>query len=1631
MAAATPSPLASSVEKTNGAKLSRLLIDGGTTVLGIAFDSCHPPANLAADLNANYLTLKILLRKRVLRTAQWDQLFPPGGATPDSKTFDITLLFLLLTNICGLTPPPSGWHVKPPPSDTSREANLARIKFFRNELYGHVTTTCVDTLTFNALWLEISAVLVPFGLDQAEIDRLKAERRGEEDYLDALLDWADSEEDIKSQLKEMRQCQTETQQDVGKVLETQLEDRKTLEDSKAKLDEVHQTQTSIQRNVERVHQTQLEDRKTLEDSKAKLDEVHQTQTNIQGNVERVHQTQLEDRKTLEDSKAKLDEVHQTQTNIQGNVERVHQTQLEDRKTLEDSKAKLDEVHQTQTNIQGNVERIHQTQLEDRKTLEDSKAKLDEVHQTQTNIQGNVERVHQTQSSIQGTVKRVCQTQLEDHETLQDNKSMLQEVRQTQTKTQEIVERVVKTQEEHFETLQEVKQTVDSLKDGKDKNREEEVLRTLAKSEFKGDIEYHVGRFQEGTREWVFNKVQDWLDDRNSQNRVMVISADAGMGKSVISAVICKRMQEADRLSGSHFCQHNNARYRNPQLMLQSLACHLCHALPEYKQALVKQLSRNLGKDLNIMGVEELFALLFKEPLSTVADPRRNMLMVIDGLDESEFQERNELLDVIANHFCKLPCWIRFLCTTRPERNFAEALKQLKPFQLEPNKEENVQDIKLFLEKKMQCLMRQDSSNTIVEKLVKKSEGLMLYAYFLVLFIEENVSVLDKGDLDGSLPLAISSVYHSYFKRLEYELIKELGVKEENFLSLLCAVTASREPLPVDFVSKVLVPSANSPVARRKVLKAIGSVSSLLPVRGGCLHVIHKSVKDWLTDTSCFGEHDFIIDEKEGHRILSSLCSEELDNLKQKGVHDTEFSSTAKYALNHGVRHMLQLDENMGSRSLEECVQTYVLDLELLYAKLCFNNSIAVEDILWLQNQEISQGLSDDSKGFLNTFKFLLRKYFNTFTNHPHVCFETMLNEGGAVLSSVASNLLKNKYPEIPYMELIHKQMQQGAVLARFQCSSEVACLDVSPQLDYMVCECKDGTIQLWSLHTGKLVWTRPVRVKKHYSPFSNALRNSHSYHISFYRSVIFHPTEEVVLPGVLSYAYTFDGDLKPLFLESKCTFTVCSVSGNKTTMLTDCPDDAKSIILWSLENGSEITRTTRKRDVLSFAWSRDGKLLAISHIAGSIAIVDAMESFRTLAKTVMPEVCGMIKMSPDCRSLFCNGGKLFGKNERFFRLNLNMELGKRKKPSYHDCESFVPWDCESHSETGFLLGDPISSDYGVFDFVLNEQSVLRGYFNSGFIDMLNISELRKKYGEASFMRIGNITFSLSGDTVYVVGDATETTVSAWNVSSGELITEKSIRACYVLPYQRNCLVTVKEGVLLVTRSGTLELWNSELSQCVRNWTDVNRITRVIPMSEERVACEAKKQVIILDTTSGEIVSTIPTSHDEDLLACNSKYQLLTYRSRSLQFSDGRTTIWRKRCRLARPPRGMFSLSEQFVVILAKSIFAGEGVCVHDAISGETLHILREDYRHYLNCIFISDEECVISSKAAPGDCFLQLFNVKSGDLLSVLDLETEANCLVACPRKRLLAIATRDSKHGFNLITVQLPQDKDIRKSKR
>ena len=1391
MATSAPSPLASSVEKTNGAKLSRLLIDGGTTVLRKIFDGHHPPANLITDLNANYPILNNLLRRRVLNGHQWDKLFPPGGVPPDSNTFDITLLFLLLTKICGLTPPPSGWHTKPPSSDTSHEANLARVKFYRNILYGHVTTTGVDTSTFSAMWTEISGVLVSLGLDQAEVDRLKAEKGGEQDYIDVLIEWAVREEDIKSQLENYRQAQAKIQQSVEEL----------------------------------------------------------------------------------------------------------------------------------------------------------------------------------GLSLKGVKVGV----------------------------------------------EEINENLDWLKGEKDKNKSEEVLQKLAKSEFRGDIEYHLQRFQDGTREWVFDRVQNWLNDRSSQNRVMVISGNAGMGKSVIAAVICKRMQQAGRLSGSHFCQYNNVRYCKPQLMIQSLACHLSHALPEYKRALGEQLSRNLGTDLNNMGVEELFALLFREPLSAVGDPGRNMLMVIDGLDESEYQGRSELLNVIANQFCKLPIWIRFLVTTRPALNIAERLKHLKPLELQSDGEDNLEDVRVFCLKRLERVVKPANVGELVERLVLKSEGLMLYAHFLILSTTESASISHERDLVGSSPLGIFAVYHSYFKRLGRELINEHNIREEHFLNLLSSITASREPLPVGFVSKVFVSSSNSPLTKRKVHSALGSVSALLPIRDDCLHVIHKSVKDWLTDISCHGEHEFIMDENEGHRLLADLCIEELENLKLKGVDNLQFGATERYALYHGAHHMLHEGVKREPHKLDELTKAYIIDLEVVYAKTFVNSTIAAEDLLWLNEQGIFTLLSKDNQSIVDALLFVLRKNIRLLTDNPRTFLQTILNQGGKVLTVEASNLLRNKYPEIPYMEVVHKETQQGGVLARFECLSDVICLDVSPQLDYMVCECDDGILQLWSLQTGRLVWTRPVLVEKSFkrSWLGHKSRKLPSINaLSFFRSVVFHPTKECILPGILSQAYTMDGNLKPLFLGSNCRFSVCSISGDKAKILTNCLESSKGLVMWSLENGSEVDRILVNEDILSFAWSGDGRFLVISHSSGVISLYDVMCNFRKLTQMATPEVWGMVKFSPDHRFIFGYAVKNDVINKySFFCLEVVKEANNTFSLTIvsGDSEAF-----ESFNDCGFLFGDLISTKGHKFGltFGLDKQRLLRSSLKA--IEMVDTKYVNRN-DQGVDTEASGIALSLDGQTVFVARVASS--VTAYDVSSGKLKAEINY---WPLPYRPLC--PVSGGVLILTNKSTVELWSGNLAGPIKRWINLPGVKQLIPISEERVAVVGDVDVKVLDTSSGIVVSTIPVLQGR-VLTCNNKCQLLsdtTFEGSgpwSLQLLDGETVVWRKK------DIGRFSVSHNFNKAVAFStmeqflvVGTTDGLLVLDAETGNTLRTLGLSFSLFLHCTFISDDTCVISAR----DLTVQMFNVKSGELLTGIDVESEAICLAACPFNRVLAIGLRNSTPNFKVIRVHL-----------
>ena len=194
-------------EKANYFRVCKLLIDKGSDalrrVLQTKMDMSPPPSTLKSLLSAHKKSLQ-KIRYSVINATQWKLLFPPAGP-PDSNNFDITLLTILLRNICGLPSPATGWNVMPPASDTSVSAEILRIKMIRNEVYGHISSAQLDDTKFETLWREISQSLIKLGIPHKHIDELKqtALSPEEESYIEKLKQWKELEDTLSSKLDDI------------------------------------------------------------------------------------------------------------------------------------------------------------------------------------------------------------------------------------------------------------------------------------------------------------------------------------------------------------------------------------------------------------------------------------------------------------------------------------------------------------------------------------------------------------------------------------------------------------------------------------------------------------------------------------------------------------------------------------------------------------------------------------------------------------------------------------------------------------------------------------------------------------------------------------------------------------------------------------------------------------------------------------------------------------------------------------------------------------------------------------------------------------------------------------------------------------------------------------------------------------------------------------------------------------------------------------------------------------------------------------------------------------------------------------------------------------------------------------
>ena len=341
------------------------------------------------------------------------------------------------------------------------------------------------------------------------------------------------------------------------------------------------------------------------------------------------------------------------------------------------------------------------------------------------------------------------------------------------------------------------------------------------------------------RRWLFEACDHWLN--HTTHRLFWLKGSPGIGKSCFAAKLVHQSNSA--IVGFFKCEFQSSKSPEDSASecIRTLAYQLAARLPDYRMKLLYQ--QQLDKDkVQKKTVDDLFSYLITEPLNASGKiPEATRLaLVIDALDEAGRNDgSNVLADLIHKHAGKLPPWLGIIVTSRPEPYLEQQLGSFDATSIEGGTEQNLQDLRDYLNQKLEISIAASQRNTIIDQIIDKSGGTFLYLKLI-----EKDETLDLGKPE-TLPTGIDDVFMRDFKRY-YPNVKEYGQDAEPFLRLMASALG---PLPKNLARDLLGWSS-----RDITTKVVQPLGSLLQDKGDGVVFFHKSLSDWLQDSKRSGNY---------------------------------------------------------------------------------------------------------------------------------------------------------------------------------------------------------------------------------------------------------------------------------------------------------------------------------------------------------------------------------------------------------------------------------------------------------------------------------------------------------------------------------------------------------------------------------------------------------------------------------------------------------------------------------------------------------------------------------------------------------------------------------------------------------
>lgn len=140
----------------NFSRLCQLIMKICSDLLRDILSRYIKPAELRSELNKNKSKLE-----KIMNHQQKQLIYSVTCKTSlAAKDLDISLLYIILRNICNIPSHKNGWGKQPMKADNSISACIERIRFQRNLISAHSTNGEVDEAKFHNYWDELSGTVL-------------------------------------------------------------------------------------------------------------------------------------------------------------------------------------------------------------------------------------------------------------------------------------------------------------------------------------------------------------------------------------------------------------------------------------------------------------------------------------------------------------------------------------------------------------------------------------------------------------------------------------------------------------------------------------------------------------------------------------------------------------------------------------------------------------------------------------------------------------------------------------------------------------------------------------------------------------------------------------------------------------------------------------------------------------------------------------------------------------------------------------------------------------------------------------------------------------------------------------------------------------------------------------------------------------------------------------------------------------------------------------------------------------------------------------------------------------------------------------------------------------------------------